>query len=185
MQQELISRSAARRQGALWLALLVGASVTCTLGLACAVPLAAFGAATALVLPRREALLIAAAVWLANQFVGYAVLGYPWTAECLAWGAILGAVALLSTLAPKLLIERLAGRNGMTAAIAGFAAAFLVYEGGLYLVSATVMGGLGAYDSATVLRIFEINAVAFAVLVALSRIGTILRPAWTQAVARP
>ena len=45
---------------AAWLALLVAASVAFTLGFACAVPLAAFGAATALTLPRRGALLV---VW--------------------------------------------------------------------------------------------------------------------------
>jgi hypothetical protein len=34
--------------------------------------------------PRR--LLLIGLFWLANQTVGFGVLDYPWTADCLAWG---------------------------------------------------------------------------------------------------
>src|SRR5712671_7228737 len=83
----------------LWLAVLVGTSVAFTLGLACAVPLAAFAAAAALTLSRQDALVLIVAVWLANQLVGFTVLDYPWTASTVAWGAALGAAAILATLA--------------------------------------------------------------------------------------
>jgi hypothetical protein len=41
-----------------WLTLLVGASVAFSLGLACAIPFAAFAAAAALTLSRRDALIL-------------------------------------------------------------------------------------------------------------------------------
>src|SRR5438132_11138011 len=93
----------------LWLAVLVGTSVAFTLGLACAVPLVAFAAAAALTLSRRDGLVLIAAVWLANQLVGFAVLGYPWTASTLAWGAVLGAVAVLTTGTGQWTVRRLMG----------------------------------------------------------------------------
>src|SRR5262245_66177034 len=98
MQQQSRSALAPWRHW-LWLAVLVGASVAFTLGFACAVPLAAFAGAAALTLSRRDALALIVAVWLANQVVGFAALGYPWTASTFVWGAALGAVAILATLA--------------------------------------------------------------------------------------
>src|SRR6516165_11737164 len=83
----------------LWLGLLVGASVIFSLGLACAVPLAAYAAAAALSLSRRDALLLILLVWAANQLVGFTLLAYPWTASTFAWGATLGIVAVHATFA--------------------------------------------------------------------------------------
>src|SRR5712692_7098304 len=79
-----------------WLAMLVAASAAFSFVFACATPFAAFGAAAALTLSRRDALRLTVAVWLANQVLGYAVLKYPWTANSFAWGAVLAvAVAWL------------------------------------------------------------------------------------------
>ena len=169
---------------ATWLALLVAASAAFTLGFACAVPFAAFGAATALTLPRRGALLVALAVWLANQAIGFAILGYPWNGECLTWAAIFGGVSILTTLAPLYLANQWRGLTPVFLAALAFMAAFGVYEGGLYIISATVMGGVEIYTPVTVLRIFEINSAAFAGLLALSHLGKALTPAVTPALAR-
>ena len=98
MQQQSRSALAIWRHW-LWLAVLAGTSVAFTLGLACAVPLAAFAAAAALTLSQRDAVALLLAVWLANQLVGFMVLDYPWTASTFAWGVALGAVAILATLA--------------------------------------------------------------------------------------
>ena len=73
-----------------WLSLVVGASVAFSLGFACATPFAAFCAAAACTLPRRDAYYLTGAVWLASQVVGFAFLQYPWTADCLTWAAVLG-----------------------------------------------------------------------------------------------
>lgn len=147
----------------LWLALLVAASLGFTFGFACAVPFAAFGAAAAVTLPRRDALWLTIALWLVNQIVGFAVLHYPWDAMTLAWGAILGVIAVSSTAAAQ---AALYPRGISAMAIARFAAAFAVYEGGLYLISATVMGGTDDFTATIVIRILGINAAAFVVLLA-------------------
>ena len=157
----------------LWLALLVASSVAFTLGFACAVPLAAFAAAAALTLPRRQALLLAAAVWLANHAVGFAVLGYPWNAATLAWGGALGIVALLSTAAAQAAMPRLARAGSAAAALAGFAAAFLVYEGTLFLISLAV-GATADFTADIVAWILTMNAAAMLGLMLLHRLGEII-----------
>jgi len=147
----------------LWLVLLIAGSLLFTLGIACVVPFAAFGAIAAMTLPRRDALLLTLALWLINQIVGFAILHYPWDAMTLTWGAILAAIAVLSTVAAQATIRR---HSLVTTAVASFATAFAVYEGGLYLVSATVMGGTENFAAAIVVQILAINAGAFAALLA-------------------
>jgi hypothetical protein len=146
-----------------WSALLFAASLGFTFGFACAVPFAAFSAITALTLNRRDALLLTVALWLVNQIIGFTILHYPWDGTTFAWGAVLGVVALLTTGAAFAVIS---GRPAVVTAMASFAAAFIAYEGGLYLVSATVMGGTEDFTTAIVVRILEINAAGFAGLLA-------------------
>ncbi len=69
---------------------------------------AAFAAATALTLNTRDALLLTVALWLANQIVGFGLMGYPWDGSTLLWGAVLGVVALLSTAAARIASTRFA-----------------------------------------------------------------------------
>jgi hypothetical protein len=156
---------------ALWLALLVAASVAFTLGLACAMPFAAIGAAAAMTLARRDALILTVAAWLANQVVGFAFLSYPWTAETITWGIVLGIVAVLTTLTAVESTRRVARQGTLIAALVGFAGAFVVYEGGLFLVSATWLGGMEDFAPAIVAYILAINAGAFLGLMILHRVG--------------
>ena len=148
----------------LWLAVLVASSLAFTFGFACAVPFAAFGAVAAITLPRRDAFLLILGLWLLNQIVGFSVLHYPWDAMTFAWGAILGAVAVASTAAGIAASER--PWHPVAVIMTTFAASFALYEGGLYLISATVMGGIENFEPAIVLRILEINAAGFAGLLA-------------------
>ena len=165
----------------LWLTLLVASSVAFTISFACAVPFAAFGAVAALTMSRRDALLLAAAVWLANQLVGFTILDYPWTANSFAWGVALGVVAVLATLASQWSIRRLYGYNPVVVSLASFLAAFVMYEGGLLIVAATMLGGMEDFTLAIVTRILEINAAAFVGLLMLNQLavagGLAARPA--------
>lgn len=174
--------------GPTWLSLLVAASVVFSLGLACAVPLAAFGAAAALTLSRRDALGLVLAVWLANEIVGYAVLGYPWTANSFAWGAVLGGVAVLTTEVARGVALRAAPLGPAAAASVAFLAAFAVYEGALFAVSVAGLGGTDAYAPAIVGWVLALNAVAMAGLMLLQRLGTlagrVAAPARLAAVQR-
>ncbi len=76
--------SALEWQQPLWLATLVAARVAFSLGLACAVPLAAFAALGALTLERRMGLLVVVGIVVANQIIGFAVLHYPRDAATIA-----------------------------------------------------------------------------------------------------
>lgn len=155
-----------------WLAVLVVASVAFTLGFACAVPFAAFAAAAATTLSRRDALLLTIAVWLANQIVGFTVLGYLWVADTLVWGAALGAVAVATTLAAQWAGVRFADLPSLSRTVAVFAAAFVVYEGLLFAISATALGGTENFTLPIVAYILALNAVALAGLAALHRLAT-------------
>lgn len=154
-----------------WIVLLVAASIAFSLGFACATPLAAFAAIAALTMPRPEALLLVGLVWLANQAVGFSVLHYPWTAGCLAWGAGLGVVALLSVVGAEFGAKRFIASNRILASAAAFIFAFGVYEGLLFIASVTFQSGVEDYAPAIVGRIFAINAVAFMGLLVMNRIG--------------
>ena len=173
----------ARWRRPLWLALLVAASIAFSLGFACAVPLAAFAAAAALTLPQRDALLLVAAVWLANQVVGFAILGYPWTADTFAWGAALGIIAISATLAAQWSAPRLERAGGITAAVAAFAAAFVVYEGALFAISFAV-GATEDFAPDIVAWIFAMNAGAMIGLMLLHRLGAIVGLAPTPPAMR-
>lgn len=169
----LTSAFAAGWRHHIWLALMVAASLAFTFGFACAVPFAALGAIAAMTLPRRDALLLTVGLWLVNQIVGFAVLHYPWDETTLAWGAILGGIAVLSTAAAQAAIRR---QGIAVTAAASFAAAFVAYEGGLYLISATVMGGTEDFAAAIVVRILEINTAGFAALLAAAMLMAAIGP---------
>ncbi|MGB6326883.1 MAG: hypothetical protein WBG11_14210 [Methylocella sp.] len=169
MQTQSLALSTGWRRP-IWIALLVAASVVFSLGFACATPLAAFAAIAALSMPRKDALLLIGLVWLANQAVGFGVLHYPWTADCLAWGVGLGIVALLATLGAEWTAERFNPLGRLASAMA-FLAAFAIYEGLLFLTSVIVQSGVEDYTAAIVGRIFAINAVAFIGLLVVKRIG--------------
>ena len=182
MKQPILDRRSGRAIGALsahrdwrhplWLASLVAAGVIFSLGLACAVPLAAFAAAAALSLSRRDALLLILLVWLANQLVGFTVLHYPWTASTFTWGVVLGAVAILATLAGQWITGRLVDARRAFTVTATFLIAFAVYEAALFAVSATLLGGTEIYTAAIQGRIFAINAAAFVGLLVLNHLAT-------------
>ena len=164
----------------LWLALLVAASVAFSLGFACAVPLAAFAAAAALTLSRADALVLILLVWLANQFVGFSVLGYPWTLGTFAWGVVWAPSRSSRHWSangpPYAWRKRLA-----PSAIPWLSwLAFAVYEAALFVVSATLLGGTEVFTGEIQGRILAINAAAFVGLLVLNRlaisIGLVARP---------
>jgi len=183
-RQELSPSDRWRRP--LWLALLVASSVIFTLGFACAVPLAAFAGVAALTLPRRQALLLIVAVWLANQVVGFAMLSYPWDAETLAWGGALGIVALIATAAAQAAAPRLLHAGTAVAALGAFAAAFSVYEGALFVISVMV-GATADFTPAIVAWILAMNVGAMVGLMLLHRLGELagLAPTLLPMRARP
>jgi hypothetical protein len=169
LSQSVYAPTAWRRL--LWLALLVLASVAFTLGFACAVPLAAFAAAAALTLSLADALALILLVWLANQLVGFGVLGYPWTLSTFAWGIALGVIAVAATLVSHWTAGRLGEATRVFKLAATFLAAFALYEALLLLVSAALLGGMEVFTGEIQGRILAINGAAFIGLLALNRVA--------------
>jgi hypothetical protein len=155
-----------------WLALMVAASVAFSLGFACAAPLAAFGAMSALTLDRRTALLFTGAVWLANQVTGYAILDYPITSNSLAWGAALGVSAIFAMLAARWSSTPFTGLSRAATPVVAFAAAFAAYEVTLFAAALTLLGGTEDFTVAIVARILAINALAMLALLILDHLGS-------------
>jgi hypothetical protein len=159
------------RRHRLWLSLLAAASLMFSLGLACATPLAAFAAVVALTSSRRDALVLILSVWFANQFVGFTVLGYPWTASVFAWGVALGAAAVLATLAAQWTARRSVDAARVVGFLATALAAFAAYEAALFVVAVTLLGGTEDFTAAILGWIFVINAATFVGLLVLHRLA--------------
>jgi hypothetical protein len=158
----------------LWLAILVVATVGFSLVFACAAPFAAFGAAAALTLSRRDGLLGTVALWLTNQIAGYLIVGYPWTPNSVAWGPAIGIAAVLGTLTAQWTVRRLAEAGGLVRALAALILAFAVYEVAIFLVSAALLGGVEMFAPPIVGQVFVTNVAALVGLYGLNRLGASL-----------
>jgi hypothetical protein len=154
-----------------WLAILVVATIGFTLVFACAAPFAAFGAAAALTLSRRDALLTTVAVWLVNQAAGFLIVGYSWTANSVAWGPAIGIAAVLGTLAAQWTVRRLPDAGAAVRALAALILAFAVYEVAIFLVSATALGGIEMFVPTIVGQVFVTNVAALVGLYGLNLLG--------------
>jgi hypothetical protein len=153
-----------------WLILLIASSGAFTFAFACAVPIAAFAAIGTCTLPRRDALSLSVGVWLANQAIGFAFLNYPWTWNCLAWGAALGLSAVTATLAARGAIGRIGAPHVIATLAGALVAAFVTYEA-VIVLSSILLGGLANFSPAIQGRIFVVNAAALVGLVALHWAG--------------
>ncbi len=130
-----------RGASALWVSLLTGASTATTLALACATPFPALAALAAVHMRRREGVALMLLAWLASQFVGFFLLGYPRDGSTLAWGAGLGTAAIGSALASYAVL-RVAGYRSVAARLGvAYAAGFTAFKG-IILLWALVLGGL-------------------------------------------
>ncbi|WP_128929290.1 hypothetical protein [Bradyrhizobium guangxiense] len=157
-------------------ALLTASCALASFAFACATPFAAFAVVAAAMLPLRPALLVVAGAWLVNQSIGFGVLHYPVDANSIAWGFVIGAAALLSTVASSMVVGLLPqGRMRLVLAVA-LVAAYGTYE--LALLAATpLLGGEGAFTAAIVTRIGLTCAVWLAGLLAICEIVRLVGPA--------
>jgi hypothetical protein len=148
-----------------WGGILTVLTVASTLAVACGTPFAALATLAALFLPRRDAFVLIAVNWLANQAIGFGLLHYPLNWDCYRGGINLGIAALLSTMAALLAQGALRNVAMSAKAIGSFAAAFITYEGILFLTSPA--GSRADFAAPVVLYIFYVNAVAFVALLLL------------------
>ena len=155
----------------LWILLLTAASVFVALGMACATPFAALATLAALHMSRRDGLALIGIAWLADQLVGYGLLGYPRTPGSFAWGVILGAGAFVALLAAQALADRLRHRGVSVAGAAAFAGAFVAYEAVLVGATAVLASGSEAFSLPIVGWVLRVNLLALAGLLILYRLA--------------
>jgi hypothetical protein len=145
-----------------WSAFLVFGSTAASLIFACATPFAALAAVAALTLPPRLALITTMGVWLGNQAVGFLMLGYPLTASALAWGPILGGVAIVAT-AVAIQVSAQFDRADLRHWLAVFAAA-LATQQGLVLAASLIEGTASLTVAAGVSALNAVWAAGLAVV---------------------
>jgi hypothetical protein len=149
----------------IWGGILTVLTTASTLAVACGTPFAALATLAALFLPRRDAFVLIAVNWLANQAIGFGLLHYPLNWDCYRGGISLGIAALLATMAAMLAQGALRNAATTVRAVGSFAVAFVAYEGSLFLMSPA---GRGAdFAASVILYIFYVNAIALVALLLL------------------
>jgi hypothetical protein len=156
------------RETIAWPATLATATVLGSFALACVFPFAAFAALAALTLSRRSGAALVAAVWAANQLVGFFLLSFPWDAQAVGHGIAILAATLGGHEAARMAAARTAAALPLRAS-AALAGAFLVYEA-LLLAYAQVGGGAENFTARIVGEIALNDALWFAGLIVL-RLG--------------
>lgn len=155
---------------ALWMALLVAASIAFSFALACATPFAALAAMAALFMRRRDGFVLIAAAWFANQCVGYGFLHFPRTTDSFAWGLMIGLAALAATQAA--IVAKTYAKTAIAGGAIAFAAAFVAYEAVLF-ATGVVASDLSGFSAAIVGYIFWVNALAFIGFLVLQALGRV------------
>jgi hypothetical protein len=177
-----ISRSPAAHQPApadvarrwAWIALLGGASIGFSLVFACATPFVALATLAALNMNRRDALIVTGAVWLANQAVGYGILGYPQTFDSYAWGIAIGIAVLLALLTAFAIGAQFKRLNPILTTAVVFMTAFVVYELALYIASFWLSSASLAFSWPIIGYILQVNALGLGALLAVKLVASIV-----------
>ncbi|HUN99269.1 MAG TPA: hypothetical protein VMU69_23940 [Bradyrhizobium sp.] len=176
MQIPAFDRNPLRRVGCI--VLLTTATVAGSFAFACATPFPALAAFAALHMNRRDAFILTGIIWIMNQVVGYGFLHYPQTWDSFAWGVAIGVAAVVATGIAARTKWTLRSLARPLIILGSFAAAFIGYEVVLYTATVVLPSEPSAFSPAVVGYILEVNAIAFAGLVALQyasvRIGLAL-----------
>ncbi|HEY0183831.1 MAG TPA: hypothetical protein VGC09_13575 [Rhodopila sp.] len=149
---------------AIWTVLIVASGLCLSPYFACVTPFAALATLAGLKLSRRDAFAVMAAVWLANQVVGYGYLGYPWTWDSMAWGVVIGLSSGLGILAARGLSVTRPAPLAVSLPLVG---AFTAFELGLYVAGFALPGSDWAFSATVIAHVFLVNAVALCGLMAV------------------
>lgn len=171
------------QHGSASIGVLVASAAILTVALACATPFAAYAALAAIAFPRRDAIVTVASVWLANQAVGFIVMGYPVTPEGMLWGGVIGASMVATTLVARGVCER-AALSGAGAAMLAFFAGQVVFRASMML-TALVLGGIEGFTLANLAYLSALDAMTFLVALALAEFAAFARNSMAHPMARP
>lgn len=152
-----------------WTALIIMSGVLLSAYFACVTPFAALATLAALKLGRGKAFSMMGLVWLANQAIGYGLLGYPWTWDSAAWGLVIGVAIGVATVAARALATT---RPAPFAVSLPFVAAFAVYEMSLYLAGFVLPVSEAAFSASVVRDLFVINSASICCLITACQLAT-------------
>jgi hypothetical protein len=155
-----------------WIALIAASGLGLSLFFACLTPFAALATLAALHLRANERWGVIGFVWLANQILGFGVLGYPLTWNCAAWGVAIGVSCGFAVLAAGALST---DRPAPLALSLPFVGAFAAFEAGLYAAGRLLPAGADAFGLPVMRHVFWVNAASLCGLIvvywALSAVG--------------
>lgn len=154
---------------ALWGVVVLVGSVGFSFVFACATPFAALATLAALNMPRRDVFTVVGCAWLANQVIGYGLLGYPQTWDSFAWGGAIGLGAGLGAWAAAVAADRMGAVGKGPAIVVAFVAACVAYQAVMF-VSGLVLPG-GDFSLAIIQTVLMINAGALVGLLVVHRIA--------------
>ena len=138
--------------------LLAAASASASLIFACATPFAAFGALAAIVLPLRHAIAAVLVGFVVNQAIGFGLLGYPHASETYAWGAVIGAAAVIATVVSAPTYRHAAQLGAVAIYPIVLIASYVGYEAALFAAIPALGGGDG-FAAGVVGHLAFVNAV--------------------------
>lgn len=165
-----------------WIAFIAALTVVGSYGLACVAPMAAVAALAALTLNRTEGLILVVTAWIFNQIVGFVLLSYPHSADTYAWGAAIGVATVFGYFAATAVTARTG--SGLLGSVAAFAAAFGVYQLGLYAFGIATAYTGDTFSLAIIGEVLAINAIAFVAFLAIHRAAvalSLVKPAHNNA----
>lgn len=153
-----------------------------TLASACATPFVALAVLAAVTMSPRTAWQAVAVIWLINQMLGFIVLGFPHTAQTIAWGGVIGLSAGVAlVIARKLTANR---AQTPTRLLCALAISFIGYEAGIFAF-ANVLGLTCPFTPAVIAQIALNDGLWFALLYPLHLVMRKLTPGWfNRTVAR-
>ncbi|MEM0899904.1 MAG: hypothetical protein AAGI92_08135 [Pseudomonadota bacterium] len=166
-------------QSPLWMPVLITVAILFSFALACGMPFAGLAAIAAITLAPRNAFVLSALGWLANQIIGFGFLGYPLDAMTFAWGAALGLSALTATGAATFILNKTNNAAKLLQWGSAFMAAWVAQQATVFAASLVLGGTATAFAPSVVWFIFWTNALAFFVLLAAQQLGA------RAGVARP
>jgi len=168
MSSSLFTPLTAGRQRMVWFTLLAVASVLFNFFFACGSPFAALAAVAVLTLTLRDALALMVVAWLANQSIGFGLLGYPLDTSTFIWGGVMGLSAIIAVIAAKFA----AMKSPQLALV--FLVAFVAQQFSMWLAALTPLGGLDGFTFDTIGRVASVDLLGLTVFYILNRLAVAL-----------
>lgn len=166
-----------------WLSILTLAGVGGSLVISCVTPFVALAVALAGTVRLAVALRATTAIWLANQFIGFAFFHFPRTPNSVSWGLASGAAALLSVVLAAAVMKRATALPILARAALALVLGFAAYEA-VHFMASLFLGGAETFSPAIIAQLALSNAAWLVSLIALNELVAMLCKPWLGVAPR-